>query len=134
MRSFGLRGGHQFSFFLSDKRLDIDRSTLGWFFVRGGRIPSPTEEGEYMVFLVAAFCIFTFFFIIKYLFLGLVRAGYVLAFEVDLSSAIPIGCSLLFYVDWASVMFRLRVLFISGSVFVYCCFYIHGDSRPDRFC
>nr|UPX89087.1 NADH dehydrogenase subunit 5 [Bankia setacea]UPX89099.1 NADH dehydrogenase subunit 5 [Bankia setacea]UPX89111.1 NADH dehydrogenase subunit 5 [Bankia setacea]UPX89123.1 NADH dehydrogenase subunit 5 [Bankia setacea] len=77
---------------------------------------------------------FTFFFLIKWLFLDMVKAGYSLAFEWDLSATLPVTCSLLFYVDWASVMFSMSVLFISGSVFIYCCFYMHGDPHPDRFC
>jgi len=104
------------------------------FFAKGGRTPSPREGGEYRVFLVAAFSMFTFFFLIKWLFLDIVKAGYSLAFEWDLSATLPVTCSLLFYVDWASVIFRMSVLFISGRVFIYCCFYIHGDPHPDRFC
>nr|YP_010393165.1 NADH dehydrogenase subunit 5 [Teredo bartschi]UPX89291.1 NADH dehydrogenase subunit 5 [Teredo bartschi] len=77
---------------------------------------------------------FFFFFVIKWLFFSLVKAGYCLAFEWDLSSTLPITCSLLFYFDWASVLFSMSVLFISGSVFVYCCFYMQGDPHPDRFC
>nr|UPX89135.1 NADH dehydrogenase subunit 5 [Bankia sp. TBF03] len=77
---------------------------------------------------------FTFFFTIKWLFLDLVKAGYSLAFEWDLSATLPITCSLLFYIDWAAVLFSMSVLFISGSVFLYCCFYMQGDPHPDRFC
>lgn len=86
------------------------------------------------VFLVAAALMFSFFFVIKWLFLRFVRMGYSLAFEWDLSGLMPVVCSLLVYIDWSSVIFRLSVLLISGRVFVYCCFYIHGEAHPARFC
>nr|UPX89303.1 NADH dehydrogenase subunit 5 [Teredo sp. TBF02] len=77
---------------------------------------------------------FFFFFLIKWLFYPLAKAGQCLAFEWDLSGSLPITCSLLFYFDWASVLFSMSVLFISGNVFIYCCFYMQGDPHPDRFC
>lgn len=47
----------------------------------GGRVPNVNTKAEHYVFIVASFCMFTFFFAIKWLFLDLVKAGYSLAFE-----------------------------------------------------
>nr|YP_010393153.1 NADH dehydrogenase subunit 5 [Nototeredo knoxi]UPX89279.1 NADH dehydrogenase subunit 5 [Nototeredo knoxi] len=77
---------------------------------------------------------FFMFSLIYYLFYGFVSSGGTMAFEVDLSYSGGFPLSLLFYVDWASVMFSLSVLFISGSIFMYCCFYMRGETYPERFC
>nr|YP_010393177.1 NADH dehydrogenase subunit 5 [Teredothyra matocotana]UPX89339.1 NADH dehydrogenase subunit 5 [Teredothyra matocotana] len=77
---------------------------------------------------------FSFFFFFYMLFYSVVESGGSFAFEFDLSHTGALGFSLLFFVDWASVMFSLSVLFISGSVLVYCCFYMRGEVYPERFC
>nr|UPX89171.1 NADH dehydrogenase subunit 5 [Dicyathifer mannii] len=72
--------------------------------------------------------------VIFFFFYSFVEGGGVMAFEYNLSELSGVPLVLLFYVDWASVMFSMSVLFISGSVLFYCCFYMRGEVYPERFC
>nr|YP_010393117.1 NADH dehydrogenase subunit 5 [Kuphus polythalamius]UPX89195.1 NADH dehydrogenase subunit 5 [Kuphus polythalamius]UPX89207.1 NADH dehydrogenase subunit 5 [Kuphus polythalamius] len=71
---------------------------------------------------------------VYFLFFDLVQAGGSLVFDFDLSGGMGLPMSVMVYVDWASVMFSLSVLFISSSIFWYCCFYMAGEVNPERFC
>nr|UPX89243.1 NADH dehydrogenase subunit 5 [Lithoredo abatanica] len=84
-----------------------------------------------MVACVSAFVLFGF---VYYLFFNMVSEGGSMALEYDLSFSGGVGFAVLFFFDWASVMFSLSVLFISGSIFMYCCFYMRGEVYPERFC